>query len=120
LRAQPSELVSLNSSFISGVQPRRGALEEAHNEEDFSRYRRCGDDVRSGRVSHGASPRRWLKAAAYSIDLTEKTVVYIVDGRRYSFYFDGWNGPGWYRCGYAWRRGPGWGGLYGYHAPYIR
>ena len=28
---------------------------------------------------------------------------------------DGWNGPGWYWCGYAWRRGYGWGGGYGYH-----
>src|SRR5689334_8296085 len=24
--------------------------------------------------------------------------VYVHEGRRYCFYFDGWHGPGWYRC----------------------
>lgn len=36
-------------------------------------------------------------------------------GRRYCWYFDGWRGPGWYRCGYHWRRGFGWGGPSGWH-----
>ena len=27
--------------------------------------------------------------------------VYVHEGRRYCFYFDGWHGPGWYRCGFA-------------------
>ena len=31
-------------------------------------------------------------------------------GRRYCWYIEGWRGPGWYRCGYALRRGSGWGG----------
>jgi hypothetical protein len=31
-------------------------------------------------------------------------------GSRYCFYPRGWHGPGWYRCGFAWRRGLGWGG----------
>jgi hypothetical protein len=35
---------------------------------------------------------------------------YIYGGRRYCFYVSGWQGPGWYRCGYALRRGFGWGG----------
>src|SRR5215213_8551159 len=47
-------------------------------------------------------------------NLVEKTAVYVVDGRRYCFYFDGWHGPGWYRCGFAFRRGLGWGGAYGW------
>ena len=50
-----------------------------------------------------------------STDLVEKTAVYIVEGRRYCFYFSGWHGPGWYRCGFAFRRGVGWGGVYGWH-----
>jgi hypothetical protein len=33
---------------------------------------------------------------------------------RYCFYFNGWQGPGWYRCGFAWRRNLGWGGEYGW------
>ena len=35
---------------------------------------------------------------------------YVWEGRRYCWYDDGWNGPGWYWCGYPWRRGFGWGG----------
>jgi hypothetical protein len=41
--------------------------------------------------------------------------VYVIDGRRYCWYDVGWQGPGWYWCGYAWRRGYGWGGGYGWH-----
>ena len=36
-------------------------------------------------------------------------------GHRYCWYFDGWRGPGWYWCGYRWRRGLGWGGGEGWH-----
>ena len=39
---------------------------------------------------------------------------YFYGGRNYCFY-DGWNGPGYYWCGYGWRRGYGWGGGYGWH-----
>jgi hypothetical protein len=50
--------------------------------------------------------------------------VYVFEGHRYCFYFDGWHGPGWYRCGYAFRRGLGWGGVYGWndwsYGPYER
>lgn len=38
--------------------------------------------------------------------------VYVRDGARYCFYYDGWHGPGWYQCGYRWRQGLGWGGVY--------
>ena len=36
-----------------------------------------------------------LKAAIDDIDFTERAAVYVVEGRRYCFYFDGWKGPGW-------------------------
>ena len=55
-----------------------------------------------------------LKSALDATDLVEQTAVYIVEGRRYCFYFNGWHGPGWYRCGFAFRRGLGWGGVYGW------
>jgi hypothetical protein len=42
--------------------------------------------------------------------------VFVHEGRRYCFYFDGWHGPGWYRCGFAWRSGLGWGGVYGWNS----
>ena len=34
----------------------------------------------------------------------------IVDQVALCFYFDGWNGPGMYQCGYRHRRGHGWHG----------
>jgi len=39
---------------------------------------------------------------------------YVYGGRRYCFYPDGWRGPGYYWCGYAWRQGLGWGGPLGW------
>ncbi len=47
--------------------------------------------------------------------MVEKAQVFHWRGRRYCFYWDAWNGPGWYHCGYAWRRGFGWGGGPGWH-----
>lgn len=43
---------------------------------------------------------------------------YVTQGRRYCWYGDGWNGGGWYRCGYAWRQGQGWGGPSGWQGRY--
>lgn len=47
--------------------------------------------------------------------MVEKAQVFFWRNRRYCFYWDAWNGPGWYYCGYAWRRGLGWGGSPGWH-----
>jgi hypothetical protein len=55
-----------------------------------------------------------LKGASDATGLVHRAAVYIVEGHQYCFYFDGWHGPGWYRCGYSWRRGLGWGGVYGW------
>jgi hypothetical protein len=40
---------------------------------------------------------------------------FVWGGRRYCWYPSGWRGPGWYQCGFAWRRGLGWGGPAGWH-----
>ena len=42
------------------------------------------------------------------------TVQFVYGGRRYCWYDIGWNGPGWYWCGYSGRRGYGYGGGRGY------
>lgn len=39
---------------------------------------------------------------------------YVWGGRNYCWYPVGWRGPGWYWCGYARRRGVGWGGPAGW------
>jgi len=41
-------------------------------------------------------------------------VQYYWGGHRYCWY-SGWNGAGYYWCGYGWRRGYGWGGGEGWH-----
>jgi hypothetical protein len=45
----------------------------------------------------------------------EPAQFYIFGGRHYCAYDDGWRGPGYYWCGYAWHRGFGWGGGWGWH-----
>jgi hypothetical protein len=55
-----------------------------------------------------------LRATFDSGTVIEKA-QYIRGGRRYCWYDDGWNSAGWYRCGYAWRRGQGWGGYHGWN-----
>ena len=41
--------------------------------------------------------------------------IYMFGGHRYCWYDAGWHGGGWYWCGYAERRGLGWGGGEGWH-----
>ncbi len=43
-----------------------------------------------------------------------ESVQYVYGGQNYCYYTNGWRGPGWYWCGYAWRSGLGWGGGYGW------
>src|ERR1039458_3961774 len=42
-------------------------------------------------------------------------VQFIWLGHNYCWYDDAWNGAGWYWCGYAFNRGNGWGGGFGWH-----
>lgn len=59
-----------------------------------------------------------LNAGASAIDLVQQARYYR--GTRYCFYFDAWRGAGWYRCGYASRRGHGWNNGRVYRAPAYR
>jgi hypothetical protein len=72
----------------------------------------------------GSFPVNKLTGAETGLIDTVAVQVYVHEGRRYCFYFEGWQGPGWYRCGFAWRRGLGWGGVYGWNSwsygPYER
>lgn len=54
-----------------------------------------------------------LAATGATVSLAEN-VQFIWGGYRYCWYYDGWRGPGWYRCGFGWRRGFGWGGPLGW------
>src|SRR3954468_5622329 len=54
-----------------------------------------------------------IQAVMDSLRIAED-VQYFYGGRNYCWYDYGWNGPGWYWCGYAYRRGFGWGGGEGF------
>lgn len=41
---------------------------------------------------------------------TLQDVQFRFEGRRHCWVSRGWNGPGWYVCGYHARKGRGWGG----------
>jgi hypothetical protein len=47
------------------------------------------------------------------VSLTQAQFLYA--GRNFCWYTNGWEGPGYYWCGYAWRRGLGWGGGAGWN-----
>jgi hypothetical protein len=55
-----------------------------------------------------------FQSALGEIGLVEN-VQYVFRGRRHCWYDDGWNGPGWYWCGYRLRHGFGWGGERGWN-----
>ena len=40
---------------------------------------------------------------------------FLFGGQNFCWYDAGWQGPGWYWCGYAERTGLGWGGGEGFH-----
>lgn len=52
--------------------------------------------------------------AAGALNNVERAQFFF-GGRDYCWYDDGWHGPGFYWCGYAFRTGFGWGGGYGWH-----
>jgi hypothetical protein len=39
---------------------------------------------------------------------------FVFEGHKHCWYADGWHGSGWYWCGYARRKGHGWGGPEGW------
>jgi hypothetical protein len=51
--------------------------------------------------------------AAEGLALTNQ-VDFLFGGRKHCWYAEGWNGAGWYWCGYATRKGKGWGGGEGF------
>jgi len=67
-------------------------------------------------ASSQASPLGSLDGARAAIDrlgLVEPAHMWA--DQNYCWYEDGWNGAGWYQCGYVWQKGYGWGGPYGWH-----
>jgi hypothetical protein len=55
-----------------------------------------------------------IRSASENGSITEQA-QFLWGGRRFCWYDDGWQGPGWYWCGYAYRAGFGWGGPVGWN-----
>lgn len=53
--------------------------------------------------------------SASDIGAAIEQVQFRFGGYDYCWYDDGWRGPGWYWCGYAYRTGYGWGGPLGWN-----
>src|SRR5579871_6174061 len=51
-------------------------------------------------------------------DAVVEKAQYFYGGHDYCWYDGGWHGPGFYYCGFAWRRGWGWGGPLGWRGWY--
>src|SRR5262249_5438223 len=57
-----------------------------------------------------------LRQAADELGAAQlQDVQYRFGGHRHCWYARGWNGPGWYWCGYGRRHGRGWGGGEGWN-----
>ncbi len=57
-----------------------------------------------------------ILAASRTLNPVQDVQAFYWDGRRYCWYDDGWQGPGWYVCDYGpWVTGLWWGGGYGWH-----
>jgi hypothetical protein len=61
------------------------------------------------------TPLATTQAQAQPIAIGVGIDPFMWSGRRYCWYDSAWSGPGWYWCGYNWRRGYGWGGGWGWH-----
>jgi hypothetical protein len=89
----------------------------------FPDYRDDSFFVTENEIVFVGPGRRVVDVVPLEAGYSEASVedVHAFRGHDYCFYFDAWNGPGWYRCGSAWRNGFGWGGEYGwnewYYAP---
>ena len=62
-------------------------------------------------ISDGALGARQALAQTAPVEPAQ----FFFGGRGFCWYLNGWRGPGWYWCGYAWRSGYGWGGGYGWN-----
>jgi hypothetical protein len=59
-------------------------------------------------------PSQAIRAAVSDVD-TMQDVQFRFEGKRHCWASRGWNGPGWYQCGYQARRGRDWGGGEGWN-----
>ncbi len=62
----------------------------------------------------GAGGAEAIRAAAEKGSITDQA-QFRWGGYDYCWADDGWRGPGWYWCGYAYRPGFGWGGPIGWN-----
>jgi hypothetical protein len=68
----------------------------------------AGTALMTSRADAAAVPNsNAIRAAIDELSVIDTVQVKWWNGRRYCWYDSAWSGPGWYWCGYAWRRGFG-------------
>ncbi len=72
----------------------------------------------AARATPAAPAAPAIDRSAAQLDVVDRA-AYVYRGRSYCWYPGGWNGPGWYRCGYSGRHGYGWGGANGWQGWYF-
>jgi hypothetical protein len=55
-----------------------------------------------------------IVASSTSFNTAAKAEDFVYQGHKHCWYDNGWKGPGWYWCGYADKKGKGWGGAEGF------
>jgi len=60
------------------------------------------------------TPSQTIRAAVDDLAVTQEA-AFVFGGHRHCWYARGWNGPGWYWCGYSHRKDRGWGGNEGWN-----
>jgi hypothetical protein len=65
-----------------------------------------------------AAPPPLVVGVDHPGDAVLQDAQYFYLGRNWCWYDSAWRGPGFYWCGYAWRRGVGWGGPAGWRGWY--
>ena len=71
--------------------------------------------ARPSRLRRRSASARFASAISLAESSPVENAQFVWGGRNYCWYDSAWRGPGWYRCGFAWRRGLGWGGAAGWH-----
>jgi hypothetical protein len=74
----------------------------------------CGTLVGGGVEAAPITAPHAIRTAVDALAMIDD-VQFVFGGRRYCWYDDGWQGSGWYWCGYPWRLrlGGGWNGWRG-------
>jgi hypothetical protein len=119
----------MSGSFASDETPMKQSALRTSFDDKLMQWRKSMDRLRSivaattlaiaGALAGGTAQAAVIGLSAIGPAADAGAIVEPVQfrwgGYDYCWYPDGWRGPGWYWCGYAYRVGLGWGGPVGWN-----